>query len=134
MNYMALAALLPCAFMIKSRRELALFAVVCFAVFAPLSPDVAPDQWYWMLFCIDASVGLIAWLIDAPGSRNVVIVAIGLCMAHTAGATVIPLGLKIDPYTVIVQTLEALQIIACITTRGKLWAGKQSHPQRSSYF
>lgn len=132
MNYLALMAFLPCALLVKTRRELALFALVSAAVFFPLNPHIDPDKWYWMLFCIDASVGLIAWIINAPGSKNVCLMAGALCMAHMAGATVIPLGLNPDPYTILAQTLEALQIIACITKRGPAWVGNQSPPQRLS--
>ncbi len=123
MNYLALLAFVACAMTVRTGRELSLFALVSLAIFVPLSPSIDPDQWYWMLFCIDVSVGLLAFIISAPGSKNVCFIAGGLCMAHMAGATVIPLGLTPDPYTITVQALEALQIIACITIRGSSWDG-----------
>jgi hypothetical protein len=125
MNYLALLAFLPCALMVKPGREVLLFVLVSIAVFTPLEPSIAPDQWYWMLFCIDAAVGLFASIINAPGSRDVFIVSGLLCMSHMAGATVIPVGITPDPYTIMVQMLEALQIIACINKKGVSWCGNQ---------
>jgi len=70
-------------------------------------------------------VGLLSAVINSPGSRNVCLVAVCLCMAHMAGATIIPIGITPDPYTIIVQLLESLLILSAITKRGSKWDGIQ---------
>ena len=108
---------------VRELRSLLLLAIVTLSVFWPLDPDRSPENWYWLLFCIEMGVGLISFVINSSGSRNVCIVSACLCMAHMAGATIIPIGIKPDPYTIIVQLLESLLILSAITKRGLAWDG-----------
>ena len=124
-NWYAMAVFLFALTQVRERRELLLLAIVAMSVFWPIDPDRDPESWYWILFCVEMGVGLLSAVINSPGSRNVCLVAVCLCMAHMAGATIIPIGITPDPYTIIVQLLESLLILSAITKRGSKWDGIQ---------
>lgn len=130
-NWYAVAVFLIALTQVKERKELLLLAIVSMSVFCPLDPNREPEYWYWILFCIEMGVGLISFVINAPGSRYVCIVSACLCMTHMAGATIIPIGINPDPYAITVQILESLLILSAITKRGSKWDGSPSRRQRS---